>query len=151
MRVRNARDLLAGGLFLVFGLAFLVTAQDYQLGSARRMGPAYFPVVLSLVLIVIGLVTVARAFLVAGLPIRDVAGKALAVVTASVVLFGLIVQGAGLAIAVIVLVLVAAFASRDFRPLPIILLALALAAFCVLAFVAGLGLPFPALGSWLRG
>jgi Tripartite tricarboxylate transporter TctB family len=151
MRVRHARDLLAGCLFLVFGLAFLMLAQDYPLGSARRMGPAYFPIVLSLVLIAIGLVTVARAFLVAGPPIRDVAGKALAFVTASVVLFGLLVQGAGLAMATIVLVLVSAFASHHFRPLATILLALALAAFCVLAFVTGLGLPFPALGSWLCG
>jgi hypothetical protein len=151
MRVRHTRDLLAGCLFLVFGLAFLGLAQGYPLGSARRMGPAYFPVVLSLVLIGIGLVTVARAFLVRGPPIRDVAGKALAFVTASVVLFGLMVQGAGLAIAVVVLVLVSAFASRDFRPLATVLLAMALAAFCVVAFVMGLGLPFPALGSWLRG
>src|SRR5438046_4626499 len=104
MRARNVRDLLAGGLFLVFGVAFLVLAQDYQLGSARRMGPAYFPIVLSLALIGIGMATVARSFLVAGLPVRDVAGKALALVTASVVLFGLLVQGAGLAMATIVLV-----------------------------------------------
>ena len=61
MRLRNVRDLLAGCLFLAFGLAFLYFAQDYQLGSARRMGPAYFPVVLSLILIGIGLATVGRA------------------------------------------------------------------------------------------
>jgi Tripartite tricarboxylate transporter TctB family len=151
MHVRNARDLLAGCMFLVLGLAFLLTAQDYPLGSARRMGPAYFPVVLSLVLIVIGLFIAARAFLVTGPAIRDVAVKALALVTTSVVLFGLIVQGAGLALATMALVLVSSLASRDFRPLATVLLALALAAFCVLAFVAGLGLPFPALGSWLRG
>jgi hypothetical protein len=101
MRVRNARDLVAGCLFLVVGVAFLVLAQDYQLGSARRMGPAYFPIVLSLVLIIIGLATVSRAFLVTGLPIRGGAGKSLALVTASVMLFGLIVQGAGLAIILI--------------------------------------------------
>jgi hypothetical protein len=151
MRLRNARDVLAGCLFLIFGLAFLYVAQDYQLGSARRMGPAYFPVVLSLVLIAIGLATVARAFLVAGPPIRDVAGRALALVTAGVVLFGTLVQGAGLGIATVVLVLVSAAASRRFQPLSTIVLALALTAFCILVFVTGLGLPFPVLGSWLRG
>jgi putative tricarboxylic transport membrane protein len=151
MRLRNARDLLAGCLFLIFGLAFLVFAQDYQLGSARRMGPAYFPVVLSLILIVIGAATVARGLLVPGPPIRDVAGKALAVVTVAVVLFGLVVRGAGLGLAVAVLVIVSATASRGFRLLPALLLALALSAFCILVFVTGLGLPFPALGPWLRG
>ena len=151
MHRRNARDLLAGCMFLAFGLAFLVLARDYQLGSARRMGPAYFPVVLSLILIAIGLATMTRALLVAGPPIRDVAGKSLAFVTAAVVLFGLAVQGAGLGIATVALVLVSALASRSFRLWPTLSLALALAAFCILVFIVGLGLPFPALGPWLRG
>src|SRR5262249_9388666 len=131
MPVRNARDLLAGCLFVMFGLAFLVLAQDYQLGSARRMGPAYFPAVLSLILILIGLIIVARAFLVAGPPMREVAVKALAIITASILLFGLTVQGAGLAIAIVLLVVVSAAASPCFRPLASIVLGLALAAFCI--------------------
>ena len=151
MRLRNIRDLLAGCMFVSFGLAFLYFAQDYQLGSARRMGPAYFPIVLALILIGIGLATVARAFVVAGAPIRDVAGKALALVTAAVVLFGLMVQGAGLGIAAAALVLVAAPASRNFRLLPTLVLTAVLATFCTLVFIVGLGLPFPALGRWLRG
>jgi len=151
MRVRNAKDLLAGLLFLAFGLAFLTLAQDFPLGSARRMGPAYFPVVLSLVLIGIGVATAARAVLIAGPPVRDIALKALALVTASVVLFGLLVQRAGLGLAVAALVLAAAAASRNSRVLPALLLAAALGAFCVLVFVRVLGLPFPAFGSWLLG
>ena len=80
MRLRNARDLLAGLLFLAFGLAFLLVAQNYPLGSARRMGPAYFPVVLSLILIGVGLATVVRSYIVPGPPVRNVAGTALALV-----------------------------------------------------------------------
>jgi Tripartite tricarboxylate transporter TctB family len=151
MRARNAKDLLAGCMFVIFGSAFLYFAQDYQLGSARRMGPAYFPVVLSLILIAIGLVTVARAFVVAGPPVREVAVKALALVTAALVLFGLLVPGAGLGVAVAALVLVAAMASRSFRPIPALALAAALAVVCMLVFIAGLGLPFRAIGPWLGG
>jgi Tripartite tricarboxylate transporter TctB family len=151
MRLRNARDLLAGSLFLVLGLAFLVLAQDYELGSARRMGPGYFPVVLSLILMVIGLATVVRAFIVPGLPIQDFAGKALALVAASIVLFGLLVEGAGLGVATAALVLAAAPASRNSRALSAILLAAGLGGFCVLVFVKGLGLPFPMLGPWVGG
>jgi hypothetical protein len=151
MRARNAKDLLAGCMFVIFGSAFLYFAQDYPLGSARRMGPAYFPVVLSLILIGIGIVTVARSFVVAGPAVRDVAAKALALVTAAIVLFGLLVQGAGLGVAVAALVLVAAMASRSFRPLPTLVLAAALAVVCVLVFIAGLGLPFRAIGPWLGG
>ena len=151
MRIRNAKDLLAGCLFLAFGVAFLILAQDYQLGSARRMGPGYFPVVLSLILTVIGLVTVVRSLILPGLPIRDFSVRALAFVTASVVLFGLLVQGVGFGLAVAALVLAAAPASRNSRPLAALLLAAALGVFCVLVFVRALGLPFPVLGSWLGG
>ncbi len=151
MRVRNAKDLLAGCLFLAFGAAFLTLAQDYELGSARRMGSGYFPVALSLVLMVIGAATVVRSLIVPGLPVRDIAGKALILVTAGVVLFGLLVQRAGLGPAAAALVLAAAPASRNSRPLAAVLLAVALGAFCVLVFVVGLGLQFPVLGSWLGG
>jgi len=68
MRVRNARDLLAGCLFLVFGWLSSWWPRTISWAPRGNMGPAYFPVVLSLVLIVIGLATVARAFLVTGLP-----------------------------------------------------------------------------------
>jgi putative tricarboxylic transport membrane protein len=151
MRVRNAKDLLAGLLFVAFGVAFLVVAQNYEPGSARRMGPGYFPVVLSLVLIGIGLATMARAWLVPGEPVRDVAGKALALVTAAIVLFGLLVQGAGLGVAVMALAIMSALASRRFSPLPTLALALGLAAFSILVFVQGLGLQFRSIGPWLGG
>jgi Tripartite tricarboxylate transporter TctB family len=150
MRLRSARDVLAGCLFLAIGLAFFMMAQQYQLGTARSMGTGYFPVVLSLILMAIGLATAARGFLVDGPPIRDVAVKALALVTASIVLFGFLVQGAGLGLAAAGLVLAAAAASHRSRPLTALILAAALSIFCVLVFVRGLGLPFPALGSWLQ-
>jgi hypothetical protein len=151
MRPRNARDFFAGCLFLTFGLAFLIFAQDIQLGSARRMGPGYFPLVLSLLLVAIGAAVMVRAFLAAGPGIGDVAGRAMLLVTVAVVLFGLLVRDAGLAAATAVLVLVSALASRQVRWLQTVALAVALAAFCVLVFVKGLGLPFPMLGTWLGG
>jgi putative tricarboxylic transport membrane protein len=151
MRVRNAKDLLAGCLFLAFGAAFFLLAQIYDLGTARRMGPGYFPAALSLVLMAIGAATVVRSLIVPGEPVRDIAAKALVLVTVGIVLFGLMIERAGLGLAVAALVLAAAPASRNARPLATLLLAAALGAFCVLVFVKGLGLQFPVLGSWLGG
>src|SRR5436305_14393163 len=102
MRLRNAKDLLAGGLFLVFGAAFLVLAQNYPLGSARRMGPAYFPVVLSLILIAVGLATMLRALLVASPPILVFAANQIILTHARVMLLYLILQCVGLASAMTV-------------------------------------------------
>ncbi|MEK7438668.1 MAG: hypothetical protein AAB150_17485 [Pseudomonadota bacterium] len=45
MRIKNGRDFWAGLMFAGFGLAFMLTAFSYRMGSALRMGPAYFPAV----------------------------------------------------------------------------------------------------------
>ena len=51
--VRNPKDFFTGLIFIAFGIGFLLIAQHYPLGSARRMGPAYFPTILSVVLILL--------------------------------------------------------------------------------------------------
>lgn len=63
MRVTNGKDFWAGLMFIAFGLGFMVVARDYSMGSAVRMGPAYFPMVLGGMLAVLGAVIFLRAFL----------------------------------------------------------------------------------------
>jgi Tripartite tricarboxylate transporter TctB family len=151
LRLRNPKDFWTGVIYLVVGLGAVLIARDYPLGTARRMGPAYFPTVLGCLLAAIGLVAVVRAFIQPGAGVGKLAVKHLAVVLGATILFGVLVRGAGLAAALIVLVLLSASASRMFRWGPSIALAIGLAAFSVLAFVWGLGLPIPAVGPWLGG
>lgn len=53
-------SLLAGGVFVVVGIAFAVAATRYELGSALRMGPGYLPLVLGAVLTGLGLIIVGQ-------------------------------------------------------------------------------------------
>ena len=46
MQVRNHHDLWSGVMFGSFGLLFIVLSRQYQLGSAAKMGPGYFPTML---------------------------------------------------------------------------------------------------------
>ncbi len=62
MKIKNAKDFWAGVLFIGFGLAFVLIARNYQMGSAVRMGPAYFPTILGGLLAVLGLVIFLRSF-----------------------------------------------------------------------------------------
>lgn len=55
MRIKNERDFWAGILFAACGLFFIITAQENELGSAARMGPAYFPTLLAGCLTALGL------------------------------------------------------------------------------------------------
>jgi hypothetical protein len=150
-RLRNPKDFWTGVIYLVVGLGAVLIARDYPLGTARRMGPAYFPTVLGYLLAILGLVAVVRAFIQPGAAIGKFAVKHLAVVLGATVLFGVMVRGAGLAAALIVLVLLSAWGSRMFRWGPSIALAIGLAVFSVLTFAWGLGLPIPAVGPWLGG
>src|SRR2546429_1973441 len=62
MKITNGKDFWAGVMFIAFGLAFMAVAQNYAMGNAVRMGPAYFPTVLGGILAVLGAVVLFRGF-----------------------------------------------------------------------------------------
>ncbi len=62
MKARNGKDCWAGLMFLGFGLFFVLVSLNYPMGSAVRMGPAYFPTVLGGLLAILGSVIFVRAF-----------------------------------------------------------------------------------------
>ena len=149
--IRSPKDFFAGLLFILFGVAFIWLARDYGFGTARRMGPAFFPIVLSGILIVIGIVIGVRGVAVTEEPPRGFTFKGLLLVIVSTVLFAILVRNAGVPIATALLVAVSAFASQRFKWMPTLVLAIGMAVFCVVIFVYALGLPMPVRGPWLGG
>jgi putative tricarboxylic transport membrane protein len=147
--IRSPKDFWPGVIFVTAGLAAITIARDYVMGSTGRMGPAYFPTVLGGMLAILGAVCIARALVRSGEPIGRIAIRELGLILGATVMFGLLVRGAGLAVAILVLVMASGLASTRFKVAPYLGLAVALAAFCVLVFVKGLGLPMPFIGPWL--
>jgi len=147
--IRHPKDFWTGIIFLFIGLAAIVIGRDYPMGSAGRMGPAYFPTVLGGLLALIGLIGVIRSFLHDGEAVGKFYIKEIVLILAAVLLFGFLVRGAGLVPAALVLILMSAYASPKFTWGASILLAVGLAVFAVLVFVKLLGLPMPILGPWL--
>lgn len=129
----------------------MLLARDYGLGTAFRMGPGYFPTALGALLVLIGLVSLGRAFVRAGTPLPPMRFKGLIAVTAATIAFGVLVRGVGLVVALPVLVVASAAASARFRWGPALALASGLTVFCVVVFLKGLGVPLPILGPWLGG
>jgi putative tricarboxylic transport membrane protein len=148
---RNPRDFWTGLLYMVFGAGALIIARDYPVGTAFRMGPAYFPSILGVLLTLMGVTSVIRSFLTRGTPIGAFSFKGLFLITLSVVIFGFLVRQAGLAVALPLLVVISATTSVRFRWQTALVMAAALTIFCALVFVKGLGVPLPILGSWLGG
>lgn len=135
-------------MFLVLGLAGVIIARDYAMGSAGRMGPGYFPTVLGWMLSGIGLIAVVRSFFGHGEAVEKFHFKGLILILGSTLLFAYLVRGAGLAIAIPLLIVIGAYASSKFRWGPAILLAIGMTVFSVLLFIYALGLPMPVLGPW---
>lgn len=146
--IRNVKDFWTGVIYIAFGFVAVIISRDYGMGTAVKMGPAYFPTILSVLLILIGVISLVRSFIKKGSPVGAFALKGLVLVIASIILFGFIVRGAGLIIALPVLVIVSSYASSRFRWQYSLFLAAGLTVFCILIFQKGLGVPLPILGSW---
>lgn len=148
--IKHPKDFWTGVIFLVFGLAAVFIGRDYAMGTAAKMGPAYFPTILGALLALIGGIAVLRSFKRKGEAIEKFHLKELFIVLAAVVLFGVLMRGAGLGPAAVVLIMLSAYASPKFKWHEALLLALGMAGFAVLVFVKLLGLPLQVFGPWLQ-
>ena len=150
--ITTRKDFWTGVIYIALGICALVIARNYTLGSAARMGPGYFPTVVSALLIIVGCTIVGRAFFREGTSLEAIAWKPALFVLGSIVAFGFLITRAGLVVAALVLVLGCAAASEHFRLAWISALGLAaLIAFCVVVFIFGMGIPMPIIGPWLGG
>ena len=143
MPIRNPRDFWSGVLFTLLGVGALAIGSKYTLGTAARMGPGYFPRILGILLIVLGVAIALRALRVRGEAMPRFRLRPLVVVLGSVVLFGAIVRPLGVALSTVILIVVASAASSEFRPRESLVAGLLLAALAVGVFVVGLQLQLP--------
>ncbi|HTM79276.1 MAG TPA: tripartite tricarboxylate transporter TctB family protein [Devosia sp.] len=146
----NAKDMAAGAMFIGIGLFFALTAWvTLPIGKTLSMGPGYFPVVLGLVLAVMGVGICLSSLGKAREAFGHVAWPSLMLVMGSILFFGIAVRGLGFAPTLIISAFMAAMAAGGLGWRKSAIVAVALGAISVGAFVYGLGLPYPLLGSWI--
>jgi hypothetical protein len=145
------KDLLAGLVFIAFGLAFGYACLGYEIGSATRMGPGFFPLVLAGILTVLGVIIVLKGITAPSeRPMGPTPWFAGALLIAALVIFGSTVKGLGLVPALMIAVFMSAFASRRTGVVGAAVMTVGLTVVCVLIFVYGLGLPLRMFGPWLE-
>jgi hypothetical protein len=111
------------------------------MGTAMRMGPGYFPMVLGWVLYGLGAFLLLRGVARGGAAVTwD--WRPLVLVAAAIVLFGFSVGRFGLVPALVVMLLVCAAAGRRYRFGEVLVLTAVLSALAVGVFVHALKLPF---------
>ena len=158
MKIGHPKNFWGGLLFAGIGVMFTVIAkgikfgdtvllQGYAMGTPARMGPAFFPFWLGLILIALGIA-------IAILGVREKGGpdsafptfhwKPILFVLGSVVMFGLILKAVGMLIAGFLTVFVSSLGNPEkFHTRDVIFLGIGLVIFCALVFVWGLKLPIP--------
>lgn len=143
MKITHPKDFWAGLMFILFGLFFVIGAGSYQLGSAARMGPAYFPTLIGGLMALVGVIILFRSFVLKGESVAAFPLRLLLLITLSLLLFGYLLKPLGLVLALLLLIVISASAGHEFRLKEVLLLTLALIVLSALVFVKGLGLPFP--------
>lgn len=151
----NRSDLGAGAIFIAIGLGFgLMTLSGLEIGTARRMGPGYFPIMLSGILIALGIAVALQSITHGDEPRGPLPWRGLVVLLSVPVLFGLLIRPLGMVPVLLITTFVTAFASRRMNVKAALLLTVGLTVFCVVVFNLGLGLPLRLFGStvepWTR-
>jgi hypothetical protein len=141
MRIRAPKDFWSGVMFCGFAAVAISAAHGYSLGSAGKMGPGYFPLLLAVLLALLGAALIVRSVVFSGEPVPRFHIWPLTVMAAAVCLFGVLIEPLGLAVSLAVLTVMSAWAGARLRWAETIALAAALIIFSAGVFVYVLGLP----------
>lgn len=143
VELRNNKRFLSGLMFLGIGAVAIYIAQDYPMGTALRMGPGYFPIVLGGILVAFGV----WELIIGVLKPDEVKGnwslRAVVVLPLAAVIFGIIMDHGGFIPAMLALIVASALSGKEFKFLEVLALAVGLTVGCWALFIYGLGLPYP--------
>jgi hypothetical protein len=151
VKIKSPRDFWAGLMFIAFGLFFVIVAQvNYQMGTAVRMGPGYFPTVLGGMLAVLGGIVLFDSFVLTGTPVPTFHFRPLIFILISSLAFAYLLKPLGLVLASVALIFISAFGGHEFKWKEVAILSVVLVVFAVVVFVKGLTLPFPICPSFIE-
>jgi hypothetical protein len=132
-----------GLFFFALGAAAYWVSHDYPLGDLNRMGPGYFPRMLSVGMMLLGALVVAKGVqelpkIEGKLPRLD---RSFFLVLLSMALFGVLVERIGLVASLVVSLAVAGLAHREARAKEVAISIVTLISLSLLVFVIILKLP----------
>ena len=152
VKIKSKKDFNAGLMFITIGAIFSIGAigipalgiPGYPMGSALRMGPAYFPSILGALVMILGAVIFFDSFFIEEDPPRKTEYRGLLFILGAVVVFGLLVGplNGGLIPACFALMLITAYGGYEFRWREAIINSIVMTCASVAIFHYGLGLPF---------
>jgi drug/metabolite transporter (DMT)-like permease len=145
VRIRNQKDFWSAVMFVIFGVMFIVWSSEYQFGNTQRMGPGYFPTILGILLVLLGILVALPALKADAeeTHVGKIGWRGLIVILGSVTLYAVLLPRLGFVIAMASLVIISAMASKEFTWKAALLSVIFLGGFSYIVFVKGLELQFP--------
>jgi hypothetical protein len=141
VNIRWSQDFLSGVFFCAVAIAGIVLSSRLDLVTPARMAAGFFPMWLSIILLLLGAVILARAFFLRDEAVGAINARPLIAVLAGVVIFSLVAEKWGFAIAGVLLIVIARLAGGRFRPIEVGVLATALVGVSAFIFLYSLKLP----------
>ncbi len=147
-------------MFAVVGGVFAIGATTYNVGTAARMGPSYFPFLIGVLTAALGVAVMIKALLTGGPdgdPIGRIAWRPLVFIIGANLSFGVLLAGLpsfgipafGMIIAIYALTFIASLAAGRLSFKSTFILATILASGSYFAFVVALKLQFPVWPSFI--
>src|SRR5262249_37545599 len=138
-------------LLLAVAGVFAFGLRELPIGTAFRMGPGYFPMLLSGLLAILGGAILASGIWIPGEPIRNFTWRGLLNIVLPVVFFGATLRGLGFVLSLGLTVFFTAIASVHFKWWVALLNTAVIVFFGWLIFIWLLKLPISLLGPWVGG
>jgi len=162
VNIKSQKDFFSGLMFGVVGIAFAWGATNYTVGSAARMGPGYFPLLLGVILAIFGAIIMFYSLVVEttdGEKITGFVWRPIVYILGSNVAFGILLGGLpklglppiGLIAAIYALTLIASKAGTEFKLKDVLILATGLSVLSYLAFIKLLNLQMPVWPTFITG
>lgn len=146
----NPRDIAFGLLLLAIAAGGLYVNQDYEMGTANRMGPGYIPMLVFSLIALFGIAMLVTGFRSGPDPLEKWAWREMGLVLSGMTAFGALLDTLGLGLCVCLLVMISSFADRTQTVKGALGLTVALVILCWVIFDRSLkiGIPFlpPILG-----
>ena len=144
MSIKNQKDFWSAVMFILFGILFVVWSMEYQFGTSQRMGPGYFPTVLGVLQILLGVMI--------GIPaigkratettVDPIGWRGLLIILSAVALYGVLLPMLGFVVSLALLIIISAMATKEFNLKETLISTVVLGIGSYLAFVKGLNLQF---------
>jgi hypothetical protein len=142
-----ASNFIGGALLTALGAGAFFIGSDYRMGTSLNMGAGYFPRLVTIGLMLVGVLLVIKGWRAGLRAIPMIPVRPMLAIISAVLVFGYIVESAGLFITCAISVAIASLGATSQRLGRVVIVAVVLASLASLIFGVLLGLP---LSVWPR-